>query len=187
MGYRDILRGPQLKSDYDNYIIWLAKSTAQKQALYTAARKGDRFSYTRAPIWIAPFGQTAKALFVEAKGPGTGTVDPALVARQLLSTFFDDAAPTGTNDIILSSELFPIGKLAKLNVKKLVAAAGSETASRITGRSYKHNTTNAASMPFGKNTAGDDYASVVRAIKGLAGYKSYIATVGNTINFTPED
>lgn len=187
MGYRDILRGPQLKSDYDKYMIWLDKSTAEKQALYRTSRQGTKFTYSRAPIWISPFGQSAKILYVQAKGIADGQVAPAVTVRSLLANYFGVAAPTAAGDIILESKLFPIGKLAKLSVKNRVTTATNETASRITGREYKHHTTNAASMPFGKNVAGDDYASVVRAIKELPAYKAFLTAVGNTIQFVPED
>lgn len=186
MGYRDILRGPQLKTDYDRYIIWLQKSTQEKQTLYRSSREGTRFEYEKRVLWVAPFGQNAKTLFVQVKGPVSGVAIPAPTLLGLLATYFSDTAPTGANDVILERSQFPINKLARMLVKKRVTTATAETASRITGREYKHHTTNAISMPFGKNVVGDEYAGVIKNIKQVPAYKSFINVKGDSISFVPE-
>lgn len=186
MGYRDILRGPQLKTDYDRYMAWLAKSTEEKQTLYRGARKGTRLEYATRPIWVAPFGQSVKNLFVEVKGPEAGGPAPAPTILTLLAGQFAVNAPTGDNDTVLSRSVFPVSKLAKLSLKLRAETATAESKSRITGREYKHHTTNSVSMPFGKNGSTESYSDAVAAIKGKAEYKAFINEKGNGISFIPE-
>lgn len=186
MGYRDILRGPQLKTDYDRYMAWLAKSTEEKQTLYKGAREGTRLEYATRPIWVAPFGQAAKNLFVEVKGPETNAPAPAPTLLALLAGQFAAAAPTGDNDTVLTRSVFPVSKLAKLSLKLRVTTATTESKSRITGREYKHHATNSVSMPFGKNGSTESYSDAIAGIKGKAEYKAFVNGKGNGISFVPE-
>lgn len=186
MGYRDIMRGPQLKKDYDKYQDWLDKDTAARQAAYKSSRKGTRLEYNKQLIYVAPFNQNARTLFVETKGPAAGQPSPANDLLGLLAGYFETVSPAGANDIVVPRAIFPANKLAKLVLTRRVAEATNESQSRITGRSYKHHETNSASMVFGKKVAGDDFGSVAKAIKAIAAFKTFVGTTGNSAQFIPE-
>lgn len=187
MSYRDINRGPQLKKAYDEYHTWLDKTPQQRSTLYANSRKGDRFTYSKQTIYIAPFGQPAKIMFVEAKGPVNASASPAGELLSFLggtTPYFVNSKPAATGTTVLEPTVFPINKLAKLVLVKRVSTATEQTASRITGRTYKHHTVNSASMPFGKKDANDSFGAAVTAIKVAA--KSFNDVVGNSVRFIPE-
>jgi hypothetical protein len=186
MSYRDIMRGPQLKQDYDKYQQWLSKSTEEKQLAYRSSRVGTRLTYTKQIIYIAPFGQAGRTLFVETKGPATGQTSPASDILGFLAGYFETAKPAQAGDIVVARTLFPVNKMPKLVLSKRVTTATNETKSRITGREYKHHETNSCSMVFGKKVATDNFSSVVNEIREVAAYKTFIAATGNTAQFIPE-
>lgn len=185
MSYRDILRGAELKTEYDKYQAYLAKSRSEKQTLYDALNV-NKFKYEKSTYWIAPFSQPAKAVYVAVKMAADGTPTPGAEALTLGGSFRTATAPAGATDVILDSASFALNKLAKLSLKFRQTTATSNSISRITGRGYKKHTTNSCSVYIGKNAATDDYSDAVREIKELAGYKTFNDVVGNSITFIPE-
>lgn len=180
------MRGPQLKKDYDKYQDWLDKDTAARQTAYKSSLKGTRFTYNKQLIYIAPFGQAARSLFVETKGPAAGQGSPASDILGLLAGYFEAVRPTGATDTVVPRAIFPVNKLAKLVLSKRVAEATNESQSRITGRSYKHHETNSVSMVFGKKAAADNFSSVANDIKEVAAFKTFASAAGNSVQFIPE-
>lgn len=185
MSYRDILRGAELKAEYDKYQTWLAKDRAAKQTLYKGLNV-SKFTYTTQLAYVAPFGQPNKTVFVEVEICAAATPSPGSVALNLAGSYFTTIKPSGAGDSILDTTVFPKKKLAKMIVKQRVTTATEDSTSRITGRSYKRHATNSVSVFLGKNAATDDFSDAVKAIKGLSGYETFITTKGNTISFVPE-
>lgn len=184
--YRDIMRGPELAAEYEKYQTYQKKSREEKQTLY-AGLQVNRFTYTTQLVYIAPFGQPGKTVYVPVEICAAGTPSPGTVALDLADSYFATAAPTGAADTVLSdSKIFPKGKLAKMNVKQRGTLISAEHKSRITGRTYKRYNNNAVSVFLGKAAAADDFSDVVKAIKAIAAYETFISTKGNMIQFIPE-
>lgn len=183
--YRDIMRGAELKAEYDKFVAWQGKSRAEKQNLYDALNV-NKFTYNREVYYIAPFGQPAKTTYVEVEMAAAGTPSPGAEGLSLGGSFFTKTKPAGAGDTILGGTLFPKNKLAKMILKRRVTAATANSESRITGRKYKRHQTNSISIFLGKNAASDDFSDVVNDIRGIAAYETFIKTVGNTIAFVPE-
>lgn len=183
--YRDIMRGAELKAEYDKFVAWQSKSRAEKQNLYEALNV-NKFTYNKETYYVAPFGQGAKTIYVAIEQAASGTPSPGNEALDLSSAYSTKTAPIGTGDTILDPTTFAKNKLAKLIVKRRVTAATEKSPSRITGRKYRRHATNAVSVFLGKATATDDFSDVVKAIRGTAKYKDYVAVVGNSIAFVPE-
>ena len=186
MSYRDIMRGAELKAEYDEYIAWKGKTRAQKQTAY-ASLQVSKFTYNKQVVWVAPFAQTGKNLWVEVEICASGTPSPGSEALSLGGDFFKTAAPAEATDIIISDpRIFPRKKLAKMIVKLRKSTASQNSDSRITGRKYKRHGTDSVSVFLGQNAAGDDFNDVVKAIKAKAAYETFITVTGNTIQFIPE-
>lgn len=185
MSYRDILRGAELKAEYDKYQAYLSKTRAEKQELYDALNV-NKFTYQKSTYYIAPFSQPAKAVYVTVEMAASGTPTPGAEALALTANYRTATAPAGATDIILDSASFTLNKLAKVSLKYRQTTATSNSVSRITGRKYKKHTTNSCSVYIGKNAATDDFSDAVREIKELAGYKTFNDVVGNSITFIPE-
>lgn len=183
--YRDIMRGAELKAEYDKLIAYQAKSRAEKQTMYKALNV-NKFTYSKDVYYIAPFGQNAKNIYVEVEMAAAGTPSPGVEALDITSAYHTKTTPVGTGDTILNGELFPKNKLAKVIVKRLVTKATEESVSRITGRHYKRNQTNSVTIYVGKGAAGDDFGSVVKAMRANTKYDDFVKVVGNTISFVPE-
>lgn len=183
--YRDIMRGAELKAEYDKFVAWQSKSRAEKQNLYEALNV-NKFTYNTAVTYIAPFGQPAKTLYIQVEMAAEGTPSPGNEALSFAGSFFTRTTPAGAGDTILDTTNFPKNKLAKMIVKRRATPATSLSESRITGRKYRRHGTNAVSVFLGKNAATDDFGDAVKAIKGLTAYKEYIKVVGNTVSFVPE-
>lgn len=184
--YRDIMRGPELNAEYEKFQAYQRKDREAKQALYKTLGV-SKFTYTTQIVYIAPFSQPAKAVFVGVEICAAGTASPGSVALDLASGFFATVAPAGANDIVLqNSKIFPKGKLAKMIVKQRGALLTEEHKSRITGRTYKRYANNSVSVFLGKGATSDDYADVIRAIKIKAAYETFVGAKGNTIQFIPE-
>ena len=116
----------------------------------------------------------------------TGTPTPGAEALSLSAPYRTATAPAGATDVIIDSASYTLNKLAKLSLKFRQTPATANSISRITGRSYKKHTTNSCSVYLGKNTATDDYADVVKAIKAAPAYKTFNDKVGNGVSFIPE-
>ena len=185
MSYRDILRGAELKTEYDKYQVYLAKSRAEKQAAYNALNV-NKFTYTKSTYWIAPFFQSAKSVYIAVEQAATGTPTPGAEALSLSALYRTATAPIGATDVIIDSASFALNKLAKLSLKFRQTTATTNSISRITGRGYKRHTTNSCSVYLGKNTATDDFSDVVKAIKAAPAYKTFNDVVGNSVTFIPE-
>jgi hypothetical protein len=183
-GYRDILRGPQLKAEYDDYIAYTQKTRAQKQQAY-AALNVQKFTYASQIVWIYPFRQDARGVAVEVEQIKSEQPTPGPTALELASDYFVTTKPANTVTI-LDRTVFPKGKLAKMIVKLRVTAATSNSQSRITGRSYKRHQTNSVSVFLGKNTDTSDYFQVVKAIRTDPDYENFVIVKGNTVTFVPE-
>jgi hypothetical protein len=185
MSYRDILRGAELKTEYDKYQTYLAKSRSEKQALYDALNV-NKFTYNKSTYYIAPFGQAAKTIYIAVSMAAAGTPSPGAEGLSLTAEFHADAAPVGTGDTIIDSASFAKNKLAKVLFKRRVTTATTNSISRITGRGYKRHQTNSVSIYIGKATATDDFSNVVKTIKAKPAYDTFNDVVGNSITFIPE-
>ncbi len=185
MSYRDILRGAELKTEYDKYQTYLAKSRSEKQAAYDALNI-NKFTYTKSTYWIAPFFQPAKSVYIAVEMAAAGTPTPGAEALSLTGSYRTATAPAGATDVIIDTASFPAGKLAKVVFKFRQTTATANSISRITGRGYKRHTTNSVSVFIGKNAAADDFSDAVREIKALSGYKTFNDVKGNSITFIPE-
>lgn len=185
MSYRDILRGAELKAEYDKYQLWLGKSRSEKQDLYDTLNV-SKFTYNKSTYYVAPFAQPNKALFVAVEQVAAGTTSPGDVALSLGGSFFTANTPVGAADIILNSSQFPKSKLAKMIVKRFVSKPGTKSQSRITGRKYFRTVNNSVSVFLGKNAISDGFDDVVSAIKELGGYDTFNDVAGNSITFIPE-
>lgn len=179
------MRGPELKAEYDKFQQWAGKSRAEKQDLYDTLNV-NKFTYTTQVVWVAPFGQGAKNLYVEVEICAAGTPSPGVEALSLAGSYFTTTKPTGAGDTILAPTLFPKKKLAKLILKRRVTPATAKSPSRITGRKYNRHQTNSVSVFLGKNAPTDDFSDAVKAIRGIAAYETFITPKGNTISFVPE-
>ena len=183
--YRDIMRGPELAAEYEKFQAWQRKSREEKQTLYKGLNV-NRFTYENQLVYIAPFNQAAKSVFVEVSICASGTPSPGTVALNLGGSFWTVAKPAGATDTVLGSDLFPLKKLAKMTVKERGTLREGDHKSRITGREYKRYNSNAVSVFLGKNNATDGFDDVITAIRGIAGYETFLQTKGNSIRFTPE-
>lgn len=185
--YSDILRAVELKKEYDKYMEYKEKSRAEKQALFKAKGLGqDRFTYDETQVvWIAPFNQPAKSLFVQLEQVTTAAGTPATIALDLAGSYFSAANP-GNTATILDTTIFRKTKLAKLIAKRRKATATDQSQSRITERFYKRHSTDAVSVFLGKNNATDAFDDAVRAIRALSGFENFVKIKGNTIQFIPE-
>lgn len=185
MSYRDILRGAELKAEYDKYQSWLAKSRSEKQDLYDNLNV-NKFTYQRSTYYIAPFGQSAKVVYIAVEMAASGTPSPGVEALNLVGNYISSDKPSGAGDVIIDSASFTQSKLAQLRLKRRVTEATTYSVSRITGRKYKRHQTNSVSVYFGKNAASDDYSDAVKTIRGLPAYDTFNDVVGNGITFIPE-
>lgn len=185
--YGDILRAVELKKEYDKYIAYKEKSRAEKQALFRANGLGqDRFTYDETQVvWIAPFNQPAKSLYVQLEQVTTAAGTPATVALDLAGSYFTGTNP-GNTATILDTTIFRKTKLAKLVAKRRKSTATTDSQSRITERYYKRHSTDSVSVFLGKNNATDAFDDAVRTIRALSGFENFVKTKGNTIQFVPE-
>lgn len=185
--YSDILRAVELKKEYDKYMAYKEKSRAEKQALFRTSGLGrDRFTYDETQvIWVAPFSQPAKSLYVQLEQVTTAAGSPATIALDLSGSFFETANP-GNTATVLDNTIFRKGKLAKMITKRRKTTATTDSQSRITERYYKRHSTDSVTVFLGKNNATDAFDDVVRAIRNLSGFENFVKVKGNTIQFVPE-
>lgn len=185
MSFRDLERGDQFIADYNKYKAWKALDSEARQTKYESLNV-NRFTYNKRDIYVAPFGFSGKTGFVTARGPDEQANQPAPVLRTILAGFFTATRPTGSTDTIVSIGSFPVGKLAKLTLKRRESTATTKESSRITGRKYFRHNTNSVSQAFGKDAADDDLEAAVKKIKAKAEYGTFKAVKGNAIIITPE-
>lgn len=179
------MRGPELKSAYDAYQLWVQKTKAEKQTAYAAVKKGDRAKYDRLDCWLAPFGAPAN-FYILVQGIAesvTAAPAPAVVAGVQDANRLRYEAPTGTTLTIIR---LPKAKLAKVTITKRVGTTATQTASRITGASYTHYETNTASSVFGASTTTEDYDAAVTAIRAVALVKTEAEGIGGSVRFAPQ-
>lgn len=187
--YSDINRGPELNEAYNTYQTWLKKTRAQKQTAYKAVAKApnDRVKVERTNGYILPFNGTNDKVYIStriiaATQQGAGSTVAGTV-RDLVSSRVSNTLPTTGDPFSLSIPRFGF---AKIYGTLRTTEATSDSESRITGLPYKRHRSNSASSPFGKKDNTDNYADAINEIKAAAAYKTFVATTGNSIGFSPE-
>lgn len=183
--YSDIVRGPELKAAYDRLLLWQAKTKAEKQTAYTAAKQGTRIEVARVSAWLQPFGAPSTVMLqlkAPEQAPTNGTAQ-ALVAAIKTGDRVKYTQPTTAGLTILK---IPKAKLAKVFLTERTVTATTESASRITGDMYKHHTTDSVSARFGQSSATDSYADATAAMRAVAAVKTITDKVGCSIRFVPQ-
>jgi hypothetical protein len=187
--YSDINRGPELQDAFEKYQEWLKKSRAAKKADYKTVAKApaNRVKVERTVGYILPFNSSNNNVYLQGRviaaqqtGQGAGTAN---TTRELIEDYFKTAAPNGPGEVVFEVENYGF---AKIIVSQRTETVTAESASRITGDTYKRHRSDNVSGIFGKKAAADNYSSAVADIKAKAGFKTFVATTGNRIGFKPE-
>jgi hypothetical protein len=187
--YGDINRGPELNKAYIERQEWLQKTADQKQAEYRRVSKPrtDRVKPERVPAYVRPFNVTREGIYYEARGlsptqTGAGS-NVAGVARTIVDRRLIYDAPTAATDTIIN---VPRYRFAKITLSQRTGNGDENAKSRITGRPYTRYRTDNVSSPFGKLEADVNYQDAVQELKDTQPYKTFVASAGNSIGFTPE-
>jgi hypothetical protein len=188
MGFRDLNKYPAMKARYDNYKQWQDQTPAQRQASYaTVTVPANRVKPVKVQGYVSPFNATGTSLvYMPARilGPTQAGAGATLagILRDLVDEFTHATVPTG--GITVGTKGY---KFAKLTLTTVVSST-TRTESRITGTLYSKPTVDNVSSPFGQKTAGQNYDTVVTAIKAIAAYGTHDAANGgkNRCKFTPE-
>lgn len=194
MAYKDISRGVRLAKDHANYMLWLEKDTAARQAAYKAvANPANKVQTTRVPGYVIPFTSSGSIVYLPVRliapsqtGRG-GTL--ATTLRGVLDEFtFDDAeVKTQPNANILEGVKFTP---AKVTVIQRVTTATTKEKSRITGREYYRHENDSVTGVFGKKAVADTQDAVIAAIKAKAPFQALFAGSANALaskyRFVPE-
>ena len=191
MGFRDLQRYEAQKPRYDAYKLWVAKSPAEKAAAFDVINDATkRAVIAREKGYVSPFGTVGstkiylptKILSSTQSGQGGGV---ATSLRTILANYVSTAAEFAalTTPIEVAAKKF---KFAKLTLTAV--AVGAKSNSRITGARYNKPEVDSVTCPFGQQTGGQDYDTVISAIKGLSAYTTFLAgnSGKNRARFTPE-
>lgn len=188
--FSDINRGPELNKAYEAMQTWRKKTADQKSAAYKTVAKAqtDRVKAERVPAYVRPFLLSADNVYYECRGlasaqAGAGA-NVAATARGILGTRILYEAPSGATDTIIDS--IRRYRFAKITLSQRTGNADDNAKSRMTGRPYTRYRSDNVSSPFGRTAADVNYQAAVADLKGTATYRSFIATTGNRIGFTPE-
>lgn len=202
--FSDILRGQDLAQAFTNYQQYQAKSRDARSAAHKAARSGGRTTnqkYPRVTGAVKPFNYgndivlfDTKLIAVTGAAPGAGAVTSAADdARDLVAalatnySYTDDEASNLVGAIRIR---LPNYKLAKVLATSRTGTPVPKQ-SRMTDLPYQQYTTYTASTPFGRKegaaaTVAQNFAEVVKEMKGIAAYKTFLAKEGYRISFIPE-
>lgn len=194
MAYKDISRGVRLAKDHANYMLWLDKDTAARQAAYAAiTTPANKVKTTRVPGYVVPFTSTGAIVYVPTRLIGAtqqgrgATLATAL--RGILGeyTFTEDDVETQPNANILEGVKFTP---AKLTVIQRITTATTKGKSRITGREYFRHENDSVTGVFGKKVIGDTQDTVITAIKAKAPFQALFTGSENALasryRFVPE-
>ncbi len=194
MAYKDISRGVRLAKDHANYMAWLDKDTAARQAAYSAiTNSANKVKTERVPGYVIPFTSTGAIVYVPVRliapnqtGRG-GTL--ATTLRGVLDEYTFDQAEVKTqpNANILEGVKFTP---AKVTVIQRVTTATNKGKSRITGREYYRHENDSVTGVFGKKVVADTQDSVMTAIKNKPTFQALFTGSANALasryRFVPE-
>ena len=156
-GYSDINRGPQLALEYEALQEWRRLTAAQKQQRYRTVAE--------------PAADRVKTERIP------GYVLPFASTNN--STYFITRARETAIRI-------PKYRFAKITASARKGEGNDNAESRFTGRPYKRYRSDSVSSPFGKGAATDSYYDLINEMMSAAQYRTFVATTGNRIGFTPE-
>lgn len=192
MGFRDLERYPSLKAKYEKYIIWRDATPEERQAKFAAITDETRRSKpNRVRGYLSPFNTAGTTkIFIPVKlldetqsGSSAGV---AGTVRGLVNPYTVTSTEFGalTTPLLMEVKNY---KCAKLTLTSVVPGTTRKN-SRITGALYYKPDVDSVSSPFGQSTGGEDYDTVVTAIKGEAAYTTFINGNNgkNRASFTPE-
>lgn len=169
MGYR----GDDAKK---KFIEWLGKRGQER----TNNRNNGRARPEKIELYLEPFGmelEGAQRLKASAEAPAWGRVSGVAA----ITTRVSAELPAGGYALPLKRV-----KAARVVVKTGQAATGKDRSSHITGLTYKDYEGTSFSIPFGRDSAGEEEVQARTRIKNAL-LDAKIAVSASKVNFTEED
>jgi hypothetical protein len=170
MAYRKISKALSLAADHANYLAWLEKDTAQRQAAYAALNSPKRSTTIRVAGYIMPFGVGTgsqayiphKIMSADQSKASNSTLAQAVVnaLSNRITTVAAFQALEGAVSIYSAKNF----KFAKFQIRQTVAIASTKSTSRITERLYKRNHRNSVTAVFGQRPTGETYGAATALI-----------------------
>lgn len=188
--YGDIRRGKELNEALIKLRAWEDLSTDAKQALYKAQRGNSvKVKANRVKGYVESFELVGRIYLPVKLLSATQTTNGTLIGIVRTATAADSRThavgfTVPTNGVTLDG--MTGFKPAKLSVTDRGAEV-TDNKSRVTTTEYKRYDNKSVSSPFGVQADGTEtYAQAVAAIRDQAPIKSFLATEGNRVTFTPE-
>ncbi|BAY22371.1 hypothetical protein NIES2100_21340 [Calothrix sp. NIES-2100] len=190
--YSDIRRGVELNAALTKLRAWEDLSRTAKQTLYKAQRSNaTRVKPNRVKGYVESFGLVGRIFLPVKLLSGTQSTDTTLIGivRTAVSTSSrtrDNGFTAPTGSVLLDG--LNGYKAAKLSLTDRGSEiTGEQAKSRITDTAYKRYATKSVSSPFGAEADGTEtYAEAVAAISDQQPIKTFLASEGNRVSFTPE-
>lgn len=188
--YSDIRRGAELNDALTKLRAWENLSRDAKQTLYKGQRGTSvKVNPNRVLGYVESFGLAGRIFLPVRLLSATQTANSTLIG------IARDAAAASSRIRAADFEV-PASGVKLDGLKGYVPAKvsftdrGAEVAdnkSRITNVEYKRYDNKSVSSPFGSSSAGGEtYSTAVTEIRNLTAVKTFVATAGNRIAFTPE-
>lgn len=188
--YGDIRRGKELNEALTKLRAWEDLSTDAKQALYKSQRGSSvRVSANRVKGYVESFELVGRIFLPVKLLSATQTTNGTLIGIVRTATGADgrnraDGFTVPTGGVTLDGmKGFRPAKLSLTDRGAVVA----DNKSRVTNIDYKRYDNKSVSSPFGAQTDGTEtYAQAKSLIADQQPIKTFAATEGNRVSFTPE-
>jgi hypothetical protein len=188
--YGDIRRGKELNEALTKLRAWEDLSTEAKQTLYKSQRGSSvKVKAKRVKGYVESFELVGRIYLPVKLLSDTQTTNGTLIG--IVRTATAAESRTHDNGFTVPTGGVTLDGMKGFNPAKLsLTDRGAEVAdskSRVTNIEYKRYDNKSVSSPFGTQADGTEtYAQAVSAISDQQPIKTFLATEGNRVSFTPE-